>query len=127
MDKVLILDDDQECRELLCEVLESSGYAPHAVANGQEAREVLNRDVEYRIVIVDLRMPQESGLDFLRSLRRQNFRHEIILMSCFMTNQEKKAAKALGANMLLEKPFQFTELLQAVANLTTQNSISIPS
>ncbi len=127
MDKILVVDDDQESRGLLCEVLESGGYAPHAVANGREAREVLNRDLEYRIVIADLHMPQESGLELLRSIRRQQFQHEFILMSSFMTGPEKHAAKALGAHALLEKPFQFTELLQAVAELTMQNSIGISS
>ena len=44
MDKILVVDDDQESRDLLCEVLEANGYAPHAVADGLAAREVLSRD-----------------------------------------------------------------------------------
>ena len=63
MDKILIVDDDQESRDLLCEVLEANGYAPHAVADGLAAREVLGRDEEFRIIIADLQMPQESGLE----------------------------------------------------------------
>jgi CheY-like chemotaxis protein len=117
MDKILVVDDDQESRNLLCEVLEASGYAPHAVANGLAAREVLSRDGEYRIVIADLQMPQESGLELLRKLRQQNSKYGIILMSSFMSGGEKKAARALGAHALLEKPFQLTELLQTVAEL----------
>lgn len=127
MDKVLVVDDDQESRELLCEVLEAGGYAPLAVASGQKAREVLDRDAEYRIVIADLRMPQESGLELLRNIRRQKSPLEVILMSSFMTGQERHAAKELGAHALLDKPFQFTELLQAVSELTAQNSIGISS
>ena len=117
MDKILVVDDDQESRNLLCEVLEASGYAPHAVANGLAAREVLSRDGEYRIVIADLQMPQESGLELLRKLRQQNSKYGIILMSSFMSGGEKKAARALGAHALLEKPFQLSELLQTVAEL----------
>src|SRR5271169_2308815 len=117
MDKILVVDDDQESRELLCEVLEANGYAPFAVANGRAARELLDRDGDYRIVIADLQMPQESGLELLRKLRQQNSKHEIILMSSFMSGAEKKAAKALGAHALLEKPFQFADLLQMVAAL----------
>ena len=90
MDKILVVDDDQESRNLLCEVLEANGYAPHAVANGLAAREVLSRDVEYRIVIADLQMPQESGMELLRKLRQENSKHEIILMSSFMSGGEKK-------------------------------------
>jgi CheY-like chemotaxis protein len=127
MNKILVVDDDQESRNLLCEVLEANGYAPHAVANGLAAREVLSRDVEYRIVIADLQMPQESGLELLRKLRLQNSKHEVILMSSFMSGAEKKAAKALGAHALLEKPFQITELLQKVADLLAQISVGMSS
>ena len=127
MNKILIVDDDQESRDLLCEVLEENGYAPHAVANGLAAREVLNRDEDYRIVIADLQMPQESGLELLRNLRQQNSKHEIILMSSFMSGAEKRAAKALGAHALLDKPFQLMGLLQVVAELAAQNYVRISS
>lgn len=123
MDKILIVDDDQESRDLLCEVLEANGYAPHAVADGPAAREVLGRDEEFRIIIADLQMPQESGLELLRRLREESSKHQIILMSSFMSGAEK-AAQALGAHALLDKPFQFTELLQAVAELATPKAIS---
>jgi len=127
MDKILIVDDDQESRDLLCEVLEANGYAPHAVADGVAAREVLRGDAEYRIVIADLQMPQESGLELLRKLRQENSKHEVILMSSFMSGAEIKAAKSLGVHALLDKPFQLTELLQTVAGLAAQNSIGISS
>jgi CheY-like chemotaxis protein len=127
VNKILVVDDDQESRDLLCEVLEANGYLPHAVADGLAAREVLSRDGDYRIVIADVQMPQESGLELLRKLRQQNSKHEIILMSSFMSGAEKKAAKALGVHALLEKPFQLTELLQTVAELAAQNPIGISS
>jgi DNA-binding response OmpR family regulator len=107
--------------------LEDNGYAPRAVADGLAAREVLSRDVEYRIVIADLQMPLESGLELLRKLRQDHSKHEIILMSSFMSSAEKSAAKALGAHALLEKPFQLTELLQTVAELTAQSPMGIAS
>ena len=94
--KILIVDDDQESRSLLCEVLEANGYTPLAVADGLAAREVLSQDPEYRIVIADLRMPKESGLELLRKLRQQNTRHEVIVMSSFMSAVEKVAAKSIG-------------------------------
>jgi CheY-like chemotaxis protein len=127
MNKILVVDDDQESRDLLCEVLQASGYAPLAVADGLAAREVLSHDGDYRIVIADLQMPRESGLELLRKLRQENSRYEIILMSSFMSSAEKKTARALGAHALLEKPFQLTELLQTVAELAAQNPIVISS
>lgn len=127
MKKVLIVDDDQESRDLLCEVLEANGYAVEAVADGVEARQALSRDANCRIVIADLRMPNETGLDLLRKLRNENSKHDIILMSSFISGTERKAAKALGAHALLDKPFRLTELLQAVAEVAAKNSIGISS
>ena len=125
--RILIVDDDKESRDLLCEVLESNGYAAHAVGSAPAAREVLRRDQGYRIIIADFQMPQESGLELLRKLREENSKHEIILMSSFMSGAEKQAAKALGAHALLDKPFQIKELLQVVADLAAPNSIGISS
>jgi CheY-like chemotaxis protein len=127
VNKILVVDDDQESRNLLCEVLAADGYSPHAVADGLSAREVLSRDEEYRIVIADLQMPQETGLELLRELRQRNSKHEVILMSSFINGAERKAAKALGVNALLEKPFQLTELLQTVAALAAQNPVGVSS
>ncbi len=127
MNKVLIVDDDQESRDLLCEVLEANGYAVEAVADGIEARKALGRDANCRIVIADLRMPNETGLDLLRNLRKENSKHEIILMSSFISGAERKAAKALGAHALLDKPFRLTDLLQTVAEVVAKNSIGISS
>jgi len=127
MTKILVVDDDQESRNLLCEVLETNGYAPLAVADGLAAREILTRDGEYHIVIADFRMPRGSGLDLLRTMREQHSKHEFILMSSFMSSGEKKAARALGAHALLEKPFQIAELLQTVGGLAAQNSMGLSS
>jgi CheY-like chemotaxis protein len=123
MEKILIVDDDLESRNLLSEVLEANGYAPLAVADGLAAREILSRDAEFRIVIADLQMPQVSGLELLRNLRQRSSRHKFIVMSSFMSGAQKQALKALGAHALLDKPFQLTELLQAVAELAPRHSV----
>jgi CheY-like chemotaxis protein len=127
MHKILVVDDDQESRELLCEFLEANGYAVLAVADAMAALDILSRDYEYRVVIADLRMPNESGLDLLRKLRDQNSKHLIILMSSFISGAERKAAKALGVHALLDKPFQLTELLHVVAEMVPQKSMGISS
>jgi CheY-like chemotaxis protein len=127
VNKVLVVDDDQESRDLLCEVLEANGYSVAAVGDGVAARQALDRDGECRIVIADLRMPNENGLDLLRKLRQQNSKHGIILMSSFISGVERKIAIELGAYALLDKPFRLSELLQAVASLAAKNSIGISS
>jgi len=121
--KVLVVDDDEESRHLLCEVLEANGYAVDAVADGFAAREALARDGRYGIVIADLRMPKETGLELMRNLRKQNLKHQIILMSSFISGAERKLARELGAYALLEKPFRLSDLLERVAELVSKNLI----
>ena len=60
MTKVLVVDDDQESRELLSEVLTSNGYTVGVVENAESARALLDQDEDYRIIIADLRMPKGS-------------------------------------------------------------------
>ncbi len=117
MNKILVVDDDQENRNLLSEVFEANGYTVCAVADALTARKLLNGDDGYRVVIADLRMPQESGLDLLRKLRQEKSPHQFILMSSFLSAAERQAAEALGAYALFEKPLRWGELLQAVGEL----------
>ena len=78
MGRILVVDDDPESRALLSEVLEANGFPQvEAVADGLAAREALARDGDCPIIIADLHMPNESGLDLLRNLRKQNAKHEI--------------------------------------------------
>ncbi len=127
MSKILVVDDDQESRNLLCEVLEANGYSVTAVEDGTAAREALSRDGDFRIVIADLRMPKESGLDLLRNLSRHTSKYEMILMSSFISAHERELAQELGVRTMLEKPFRLSELLQAVGKLAGGNPIEISS
>jgi len=121
--KVLVVDDDAESRGLICEVLEANGYQVGAAGDGVAAREALTRDENYRIVIADLRMPNENGIDLLRSLRQQKAQRDVILMSSFMSGAERKFAQDMGVHRLLEKPFRLSELLQMVGELAGRNPI----
>ena len=128
MSRILVVDDDPESRDLLSEVLQANGYPQvEAVGDGLAAREALARDGDCPIIIADLHMPNESGLDLLRNLRKQNAKHEFVLMSSFINATERKLAKDLGAYALLDKPFRLSELLQVVSQLTQRNPIGISS
>lgn len=126
MARILVVDDDAESRDLLSEVLLANGY-PHveAVADGLAAREALVRDGDCPIIIADLHMPNESGLDLLRHLKKQKGKHEIVLMSSFFSSRERKLAQDLGAYALLDKPFRLSELLELVSQLAERYAIGI--
>ena len=125
MSRILVVDDDPESRDLLCEVLEANGFPQvKALADGLAAREALAQDGDICIIIADLHMPNESGLDLLRHLRKQNAKQEMVLMSSFFSHTERKLAQDLGVYALLDKPFRITELLDLVSQLAEGNCIS---
>jgi len=125
--KILVVEDDKENRDLLCEVLSGSDYAVDAVENVTDARRELGAKEDYRIVIADLRMPDGTGLELLRDIGKLHSKPGVILISSFMSGLERKAALQLGAGALLEKPFRFGELLQAIANLATPEPAGMAS
>lgn len=123
--RILIVDDDQESRNLLSEVLQANGYAVAAVADGEAAREELRREGAYSVVIADLRMPKEGGLELVRHLRQEKATQAMVLMSSFISAGERKLAQEAGAHALLEKPFRLAELLRVVGELTRPKPIAI--
>ncbi|MGH9355356.1 MAG: response regulator [Terriglobia bacterium] len=124
MTKVLVVDDDKESRDLLFEVLTTNGYSVGLVESAASARSLLEADHSYRIVIADLQMPDTSGLELVGELRRGSSKHEIILMSSFISGTEREIALGLGVDALLEKPFRLSDLLELVASLDGQHSLS---
>jgi DNA-binding response OmpR family regulator len=123
--RILVVDDDQDSRNLLSEFLAANGYAVKTVEDGAAAREELSQTGDYQVILADLRMPKESGLDLLRNLRLQRAEHAVILMSSFISQAERKQARELGAQALLEKPFRLADLLAAITEVAPKNTISI--
>jgi CheY-like chemotaxis protein len=125
LSKILVVDDDAESRELIAEVLGANGYLVDAVEDGPAARKALGQDGEYAVVIADLRMPRETGLDLMRELRKQDYKQSIILMSSFISVFEREQAEELGAHALLEKPFRLSELLRVVGELAAKHPLGL--
>jgi CheY-like chemotaxis protein len=125
--QILVVDDDQASRDLLTEVLGANGYSVEAVEGGEAVWEALNRGSSRTIILVDLRMPGDSGLELLRKLQRRNVQCDAILMTSFISGAEKELAQQLGVQGFLEKPFRLSELLRVVSDLAAKDPIRISS
>ncbi len=125
--KILIVDDDRESRDLLREVLEANGYTVGAVKDSSSAKNELNGENTYQVIIADLRMPGESGMELLRDLRRRNSPHQVVLMSSFISESERLQAAEFGVDGMLDKPFRLSELLDLLARVTGKDSIGVSS
>ena len=116
MAKVLVVDDDKSVREVYRDTL-LTGAEPHEVhvaANGASAREIL-ADGDWDVVLADIIMPGEDGLELLRWIRLRNPSTRVILVTGSPDVDTASQARRLGAQEYLPKPVGCQALRQAVS------------
>jgi two-component system OmpR family response regulator len=117
---ILVVDDDREIRTLLRDYLEKNGYRATAVGDGRETRRELERS-RFDLIVLDLMLPHESGLDICRSLRATST-IPIIMLTALGDEVDRVVGLEVGADDYLPKPFSPRELLgriKAVLRRTT--------
>ena len=109
--KVLIAEDDQDSRELLSWLLEKLGYQVVAVANGKEAWEAFRKG-RFRIVILDVLMPEIDGLELCRKIRlhKQSKYTHVIMITALIGKKDYLEGMEAGADDFVTKPFDSDEL-----------------
>jgi two-component system OmpR family response regulator len=109
---ILVVDDDREIRELLSRFLEKQGMRVTAARDAREARKAwpLGR---YHLVVLDLMMPGEPGLDFARWLRSQSD-VPIVILTAMGEETDRIVGLELGADDYVAKPFNPRELLARI-------------
>lgn len=112
---ILAVDDDQRLRDLLSRYLQKNGFAVSAAANAEEARMFLKQYI-FDLLIVDVMMPGESGLEFLRRLRTESDVPAIVLTAMGETGDRISGLEA-GADDYLPKPFEPKELILRINNI----------
>jgi CheY-like chemotaxis protein len=112
---VLIAEDDQEMRSLLCDELYDLGVAIQEAANGDEALRLV-LDVRPSLILTDLRMPA-GGLDYIVRLRTFAPGVPMVLITSFGDAQTKADALAIGVEAYFNKPVRIGELKGAVRRL----------
>lgn len=112
-ERILVVDDTTDTREVLDRQLSSHGYSVVTARSAEEAVEILGKN-RYSLLITDFRMPGAGGLELIRYVR-ENLKHtEIIMMTGFATVPGAVKAIKAGAEEYLSKPFTEEELLAAV-------------
>ncbi|MEC9391156.1 MAG: ATP-binding protein [Myxococcota bacterium] len=109
---VLVVEDDPDVRETICELLTLGGYTPFPVATGQDALDTLNKDAAIRLVLSDVVMPQMGGYDLAEAMTAQGHAVPLALISGYAPGSEDPNAAGLPR---ITKPFSMTELLGFVA------------
>jgi two-component system OmpR family response regulator len=109
---LLVVDDDREIRDLLARFLERQGFRVTAARDAREARRTWPHG-HFQLVVLDLMLPGESGLDFARWLRTQSG-VPIIMLTAMAEPTDRIIGLELGADDYLAKPFNPRELLARI-------------
>lgn len=112
---ILVVDDDTRLRSLLQRFLRENGFLVSVAKNAAEARERLKSYV-FNLLIVDIMMPNESGLEFLAKLREDND-VPVILLTAMGETADRIAGLETGADDYLSKPFEPKELVLRIKSI----------
>jgi CheY-like chemotaxis protein len=119
MSAILVIDDDASVREVVSEMLRLEGHAVTIAENGREALRMLAAD-PFDLVITDLIMPEQEGIETISEIRRTNRSIPIVAISGggrLGPGDYLETARYIGANATLAKPFARQELLATITTL----------
>jgi CheY-like chemotaxis protein len=122
---LLVVDDDEDIREMVAMLLASAGYRVITARDGLDAMAQLQRDGRIALIVLDLMMPRMDGEQFLLTLRAGKHAHiPVVIMSGHGAAWEK--ARELCANGCLTKPVDLDDLMETVARLASSSAKAQP-
>jgi two-component system phosphate regulon response regulator OmpR len=113
---ILVVEDDARLRERLARYLASEGFRVTAAPDAADARGKLG-GIVFDLMVLDVMMPGESGLDLIESLRRENNALPVLLLTARGAPEDRIAGFEAGADDYLGKPFEPRELVLRIRAL----------
>ncbi len=121
--RILIADDDADIRSLLVELLQGEGYETLEAKSGNEVLRVVPSE-EPDLLLMDLRMPEQDGIQIMRRLAAQEIKVPTIMMTAFGTSSAAIEAMHLGAYDYITKPFELEDVLFTIKRYFEQERLS---
>ncbi len=112
---ILVVDDDSRIRDLLARYLQDHGFRVTTAIDAASARATM-RSLSFDLLILDVMMPQESGIEFARSLQNE-LRVPILMLTARAEPEQRIEGLETGVDDYLAKPFEPRELLLRVSNV----------
>lgn len=112
---ILVVDDDTRLRSLLQRFLRENGFLVSTAKGAAEAREAM-RAYQFDLLIVDIMMPEETGLEFLAALRQESS-VPVIMLTAMGDTEDRITGLENGADDYLPKPFEPKELVLRIKSI----------
>ena len=122
--RTLVVDDDQDSCDLIEKILKKDGHRVTTMTDGRKVEEELRKQ-EIHLAIVDLKMPEISGLDVLQIIRQHDSDCAVIMMTGYATLDSAVSALRGGVVDYLRKPVREDELLGAVRRALAAKGLSL--
>ena len=116
MFRILVAEDDESTRLLMCEVLRQAGYEPCPARDGVEALEVMDH-FQCDLAIVDITMPRMDGIAFTQTLREGNCDLPVLMVTARVTQEDKRRGFRAGTDDYMVKPVNINEMVLRVGAL----------
>jgi two-component system copper resistance phosphate regulon response regulator CusR len=114
--RILVVEDQTKMANFVKRGLNEVGYAVDLAESGQAA-EMLTAENEYDLIILDVMLPDQNGLDTARHMRQDGYGGPILMLTALSTTKDKVHGLDAGADDYLTKPYAFDELLARVRAL----------
>ena len=119
---LLIVDDEEEVRLLLCKFAEKAGFSTIGAGNGRTALKMLTQ-YDPNVILSDIQMPEMDGMELLNELKQQEINIPVIIMTAFATIDRAVDAMKLGASDFITKPVNFDYLRQVIQRVLRQSEL----
>lgn len=114
--RILVVEDQAKMANFVKKGLNEVGYAVDIAESGSSAESFVAQG-DYDLIILDIMLPDQSGIDTARHLRRDGFEGPILMLTALSTTKDKVSGLDAGADDYLTKPYSFDELLARVRAL----------
>ena len=121
--KILLIEDDREAASYLMQALDEAGHITHHAADG-ETGYAMASGMDYDVLIVDRMLPRRDGLSIVESLRAEDDKTPVLILSALGEVDDRVTGLRAGGDDYLTKPYAFTELLARVEVLARRSSPS---
>ena len=112
---ILVIDDDERLRNLLKQFLEKNGFRVSDVENANAAKEIM-KSLIFDLLVIDIMMPGQNGLDLLKEIRLKN-NIPALMLTAMSSPENRLDGLELGADDYMTKPFEPRELLLRIQNV----------
>ena len=121
---ILVIDDEQEIRESLEQLLKLDGYRTDCASTGNEGLKRVEDGI-FDLVLLDINLPDRSGLDLLKAIKQDSPDVGVIMITAYDSSQTAFQASKQGADSYITKPWDNDKLLLEIRNTLDKSRLQV--